>query len=915
MVRWPSTRQVPVLTSQTLLRPPYGSLYQGWGGGDVRWQRRCWFSCAGCVPGELRSWSFLPARLTSLEIFNDLCLLTENRRPEFLRFSGLAQTFGLELIESVISNHASIFSTHPEQAHVLRVRLMPLIINSLKSQPTFAITIRLVRVLYTLLRRHIDTIPSECAEALDIMTQLLDQENPLWKRALCMEVFRGIFVDYSLVRRMYALYDANGGRKDIIKPLVAGLVRLSTEKPAVIGHGHQSTMPLFNASRDPGNSSDQAFLDTSSVTGIITTPSTIDSFNTGISTQWSTVRVPCIDQLDKTEPPAIPESYIYSLVLACISSLSDGLAKFILPLTVPGENRARRKTTRHEEGRESPGPSHVEGNSQLLRPRSDRSGSFKKNPVPVNPLLLEDHPLHSEVKICSAIVDECWPAVLATCSTFLYAALDSEYYHGLVRAFQRFAHVAGLLHLSTPRDAFLTTLGKAAVPPNVLAACLNSSQSRPSSSSANVETPGSLFENARGLLSPDAKAVGSSFTDKQRQASFEATMTTLNTRNLLCLRALLNLGIALGPTLGQAWKIVLESLQQADFVLYSTGKAPSRPSSLNRSQDQPGDSEAPSLVANFSQEVRSVETAASRLMESTVDFPSDAFLEVVKAICGLLLTQQSTQQCMETNDTTSALSPTTSHPPKTAAAQHRRVLSFSNQIASGSIQEDRFALTKIGEVATINIERLLVYPPNESGWDCIVEKLISTIDSTAMASTVRTTAAEILTKLMADAGSMAASVHGDSRGAIQLRILEAFRNALKFWSQQDRQVSVTVQSIDIDVHRIILDGLQSIIENCGESLVNGWETAFEIIGSIFVQTPSTCEDSRSPGGKSTFLKTRSPKLIRSSYGSLQLICSDFLASLPNSCLLILVDTLYKFCSQDDDLNIALTVVYHSRAWK
>ncbi|KAG7149665.1 Protein MON2 like protein [Verticillium longisporum] len=42
--------------------------------------------------------------------------------------------------------------------------------------------------------------------------------------------------------------------------------------------------------------------------------------------------------------------------------------------------------------------------------------------------------------------------------------------------------------------------------------------------------------------------------------------------------------------------------------------------------------------------------------------------------------------------------------------------------------------------------------------------------------------------------------------------------------------------------------------------------------------------------------------------SLQLICSDFLTSLPNDCFLILVDTLYKFSSQYDDLNIALTTV-------
>jgi hypothetical protein len=57
----------------------------------------------------------------------------------------------------------------------------------------------------------------------------------------------------------------------------------------------------------------------------------------------------------------------------------------------------------------------------------------------------------------------------------------------------------------------------------------------------------------------------------------------------------------------------------------------------------------------------------------------------------------------------------------------------------------------------------------------------------------------------------------------------------------------------------------------------------------------------------TKVATISPRLIRSAFNSLQLICSDFLSSLPNSCFLMLVDTLYNFCSQNDDLNISLTV--------
>ena len=84
--------------------------------------------------------------------------MTENQRPEFLRFSGLPQTFGLELIESVITNHAAVFTTHPEQAQILRTRVMPLVVSALKGKPSFATSVRLVRILYTMLRRHIGTV-------------------------------------------------------------------------------------------------------------------------------------------------------------------------------------------------------------------------------------------------------------------------------------------------------------------------------------------------------------------------------------------------------------------------------------------------------------------------------------------------------------------------------------------------------------------------------------------------------------------------------------------------------------------------------------------------------------------------------------------------------------------------------------
>ncbi|KAK7993042.1 hypothetical protein PG988_001836 [Apiospora saccharicola] len=859
------------------------------------------------------------AAMDAYRIFNDICLMTENQRPEYLGFTGLPQTFGLELIESVLTNHAAIFSTHPEQAHVLRARVMPFLISALSSKINFATSVRLVRILYTLLRRHLNILHSEGGEALEIMTHLLDQDTALWRRALCMEVFRGIFGEPGLLRRIYLLYDDTEGQKNTLKDLTAAFVRTSTEKPAVIGLAHQSTIPVANPYGGLGSSTDQAMLEASGVTGIIS-GSVSDGSNTGISTSFSTMRVPCIDQLDKTDPPSIPESYVYALTLSCITSLSEGLAKFILPLTVPGEGRSRRRPKTSDAERSLPAtiaeeegePSKTNLDRVATSNSLERTGSFKRKSVPVNPLALKDHPLHQEVQICAKMVEECWPAILATCSTFLYAALDSEYYHGLVRAFQKFAHVAGLLQLATPRDAFLTTLGKAAVPPNVFTACLGAGSSKPMVSTPATEAPNSILGNTRGLLSVEnlVTPVGAA-GERQRQASIDANAVpqTLNTRNLLCLRALLNLGIALGPTLGSSWRIVLETMQQADFILFSTGEIAGRTPIATKGPDARAENEANSLLANFNAEVKQVKTAGQRLLESTVDFPNEPFLEVVNAVCNLLERQpdDASEQSSRPNSPPSqsqSLSPGL----RTPTGQHRRMLSISTQAAVSPNIEDQFALAKLGDVANINIDRLLSYNPDISGWTRFTSELINMLCSAPASPQVRRRAADILVDLVLNAAKVAVNLSDELRSKVQQRLLEALRDSLLPLQKEERVSSITNYSTDVDIHKVILEGLKSLLDDSGETLISGWDVAFEIIGSIFIKKRFANDTNKGTDPQSTVVLTRSGKLIRSSFSSLQLISSDFLSSLPNSCFLILVDTLYKFCSQDDDLNIALTTV-------
>ncbi|KAI6250451.1 hypothetical protein HI914_02033 [Erysiphe necator] len=822
-----------------------------------------------------------PAALDAYKIFNDLCLLTESHKPLFLKSTGIPKTFGLELIESVLTNHAEIFINHPEQANILRLRVMPFIINCLSEKLNFAVTVRNARILYTLLRFHLSILSSEAEMALSLLTYMLDHDTASWKRSLCMEILRGLFSDAALVRRVFTMYDSQEGRKPILRDLVAAFVRVSAEKPSVIGLGPQSSVPWANQGSNIEN--DQAILEASGVPGIIGSSISTTDPGVGISTQWSTIRVPCIDQLDKTEPPLVPVSYIYSLTLACINGFSEGLARFILPLTAPERSPQRLKSSQIKVNEYESSTGMAEP-----KPKFKKQTSVRKNSGSINPLTLENHPLIDEIRACAGIVDKCWPAILATCSTFLYAALDAEYYRGLVRSFQKFTHVAGLLHLSTPRDAFLTTLSKAAVPSNLLASNNPTTPPLPTPPS-NFERQ-SMFNNAKGLLSGE----GSTSNKGRQSSSADSAVALLNTRNLLCLRALLNLGIALGPTLDSGWAIILGTLQHAELVVFSSSKSRSNTTS-QKTHDQ-STSEDPTLLANFGIELKAVETAATRLLESTIELSNSHFMEVVTSLCSLFGNDVSLAQDKH----------------KLQSAPDLRRKSYSHARATSIItspiiqsQEDLFVLSKLSDIASINIDRLIFFPSDISGWDPITSELINAAYSRASSTSVRLKAAEILTKIILEAASAASSLTESEFIDVQLRLLDTFKLALKPLEADARDSSVAAHVADIDVHKIFLEGLKSFLENCGNTSVSGWNVVFFIIGSVFINKDIQVNGNLKESNETI---TRSGKLIRSAFNSLQLICSDFLSSLPNNCFIILIDTLSKFCSQNNDLNISLTTV-------
>lgn len=830
-------------------------------------------------------------------MLNDICILTDGQHPQILATATLSQNFGLELLESILSDYADSLTIHPEQIHICRTRLMSLLIKILSERATFSTTVRAMRLVQLILSRFLFALAPECEMALGLLNHMLDPDAAvLWKRALCLEVFRGIHADSTLVRSIYSHFDEQDQKRNILRDHLATLVRLASEKPAIIGLGIQSTIPSANS--HSRNGSEQAAIQAEGLIGSIGAAVTLtESDIPGISTRWSAMRIPCIEQLDKTEAPVIPASYIYGLTLTCINNFSEGLAKFLLPFTMPVEAKTKRKSRtaqRAGDANENLADSEDVHEARTERREISRSQSIRNRRLPVNPLILEGHVLHSQICTSAHMVEYCWPALLAACSTFLNATLDSDYYHGLIRSFQRFTQVAGLLDLSTPRDAFLTTLGKHSLPSAGLSS-LTGTNTRSSPIIGGLENADNQTDSDRDSSpSPSISSV-------RKRQSIDSITVTMNTRNLLCLRALLNLGIALGPVLQNSWLIILETLQQADLVLSQAESGRRQVSGhLKQSSSNHAASDDANGASDFSLEVAAVKVAATRMFESTSDLPDQAFMSVLKFLCGLL--RIIPNDGLETSERSGddLLSP------QALSRKHQRLPSMPRLSMDGALalRGNNFVLTRLSEIIRQNVSRLLRQDTAETGWDLLEDVLTNALSQQSCNPDIRIRAASVLNELFLAVATSQNDLSTDEQDKVRNRGLTTILGGISSLYEDYRLDSRTSQGCDLEIHRSMMETLQSFLEKSGDSLILGWDVVFAIITSIFDKAVSA--DIAVYDEKTVYV-SRSSKLLRSSFGPLQLICSDFISSVPRSCLLTLLQTLYAFCSQQEDLNISLTV--------
>ncbi|KAI9620594.1 hypothetical protein KEM48_008131 [Puccinia striiformis f. sp. tritici PST-130] len=227
------------------------------------------------------------------------------------------------------------------------------------------------------------------------------------------------------------------------------------------------------------------------------------------------------DQLDKAEAPAIPETYIYLLALQCICNVAEGFAGFTL--------------VQHDEFRHS------------------RSKTASDDSPPQSFILpideLKAGPNKERIKMTRSMADASWPALLASLNFFVSTNLDEELFTETLSAMQSFTYVCGILDLTTPRDAFLLSFCKFAVPPAIVAnLIMEASSATPTKASQSV-------------LNVDSLGLGTAHSPHLLQSAEPFFLTNL-----------LSVAQYLSGVLGSSWYTVFETLQNADYVIAASSR-------------------------------------------------------------------------------------------------------------------------------------------------------------------------------------------------------------------------------------------------------------------------------------------------------------------------------------------------------
>ncbi|CAF1163302.1 unnamed protein product [Didymodactylos carnosus] len=725
-------------------------------------------------------------------LFQDLCYLINGDQPIWLiGLTEITRTLILELIETILTYYSPVFHQHSEFRFLLKERVSPLIIKLfspgvkhinksekllannvlMNSQMSggnthdsayFPLIARLLRVVCILVRLYFSLLITECEIFLSLLIKLLEQDKPIWQRSLAIECIHKILIQPHLLKLFCLSYDMQPHASKILRDLTNGISSFiqsffnnslsssSTSSNAAAAISAQSSS--MSATEKKGTGSGNTKSDNTN--SYHYQNSSTSNTNTllfvyrqlyvpqYVTYQPGQAKCAYLENWEKFDCPLIPDSYGVVVAYSCMLELVRNVQ-----LILAGDEM-----------------------------RVDvMPGSQLKTPVQIRPfdkITLNAKNEYTEIMNCT------WSGILATFTLLYDVCYDDTTCEHILKAFQTYISLCGLLQMNIQRDAFVTCLCKTALPHHYNIHVLN----KYNNSTPNGSGEMNLLQKITSSL-PRTYESTSYDLDKQHvvivgtalplaNVSTSQASVMLTSKNIHCMRAILAVAHCYGSILGTAWHLILETLQHLVWII---GFRPSTGGTLKHTgatNDNTNSANSPVITTAAMADLPILSSMLSRLFESSEHLDDVALHHLIDALIRLSIE--------------------------------------SMEVAVNIREPSLFAIAKILETGTANLNRIDVW------WKPISSHLIEVCQHTNIR--MREWGTEALTLLV--------------RNALDHKYdKNLFENERLL-----HMIIMSLQELSLiqhfDVRQKQLECTLSILRNNGHALQTGWPLILNIIGSI-----------------------------------------------------------------------------------
>ncbi|EGV65239.1 Endocytosis and vacuole integrity protein [Yamadazyma tenuis] len=472
--------------------------------------------------------------------------------------------------------------------------------------------------------------------------------------------------------------------------------------------------------------------------------------------------------------------------------------------------------------------------------------------------------LEYDIDFINNLISLTYPNLSMLLKSFIHSLMDNDYFHLLIRSLQKYTHTTGLLGLNSLRDGLLTLLAESIVKQDQDLDVGEADRSVLHEQGKNLIAFGeSLVES---LTSGDAeKKNGSSQGDPQHKSQ-RSLVVNFNSRHITCLRALVNLAISLGSTLTDSWKVIWITLQWCDYYI----NGPNDFSFVNKKEEN--------FIPRLSQqEVTNIKTSMSKFYDSIDDYPVESYRNLMTSLVELFESEFDDESLSESQQESLETCP-------------------YNKV---------YFVKEIYNVSKINPIKFLVN--NGESFE-LISNLFIKFGITKQKGVNFNFKIYIINKFNDIIKNLTTESSKTDDNVVFNRISDICLgglNNLVIELNKQRYDELLIINNKIEIHLIILSTLNDLIENYNKNLTT--EKSWNIIFSI-INNPFEFRKDELKGTINDSLNDKFSLLLNSSFNSLKLILNEFIVSLPINKFKKLIDTLYNFCSQTNDLNISFSSI-------